>query len=68
MIEIFKLHEESHCLHSIFKDCIERSIKQLTNYLQGLWNPEVQSRIHKGSPIIDILSRINPIIRIQGPN
>ena len=29
--------------------------------LHGLWNPEVQCRIHKGSPIIPTLSRINPI-------
>ena len=29
----------------------------------GLWNPEVQCHIHKGSPIIPILSRINPIPR-----
>ena len=34
---------------------------QLTNSLHGLWNPEV----HKGSPIIPILSRINPISRID---
>ena len=27
--------------------------------------PEVQCRIHKGSPIIPILSRINPIPRID---
>ena len=30
-----------------------------------LWNPEVQCHIHKGSPIIPILSRINPIPRID---
>jgi hypothetical protein len=35
------------------------------NYLHGLWKPEVQCRIHKGSPIIAILSRINPILRID---
>jgi hypothetical protein len=34
-----------------------------TNY--GLWNPEVQSRIHKGSPVIPILSRINSISGID---
>ena len=35
------------------------------NKLRGLWAPEVQCRIHKGSPIIPILSRINPITRID---
>ena len=35
------------------------------NYFYVLWNLEVQSRIHKGSPIIPILSRINPITRIK---
>ena len=37
----------------------------LTSYLHALWNPEVQFRIHKGSQIISILSRINPIPRID---
>ena len=36
-------------------------IFQFINKLHGLWNPEVQCRIHKGSLIIPILSRINPI-------
>ena len=36
----------------IFK-LLERS---LTNQLHGLWNPEVQCHIYKGSPIIPILS------------
>ena len=34
-------------------------------WLHSLWNPEVQCRIHKDSPIIPILSRINPISRID---
>ena len=37
----------------------------LINLLRGLWNPEVQYRILKGSPIIPILSRINKIPRID---
>ena len=36
-----------------------------THYLHDLRNPEVQCRVHKGSPIISILSRINPITRID---
>ena len=36
----------------------------LTNQLHGLWNPEVQCCIHKGSPIIPVLSRINSIPHI----
>ena len=31
------------------------------NKIHGLWNTEVQCRIHKGSPIISDLSRFNPI-------
>ena len=40
--------------NSLFTDFLHVSL--------GLWNPEVQGHIHKGSPIIRILSRINPII------
>ena len=36
----------------------------LTNQLQCLWNPEVEGRLYKCSPIIYILSRIKPISRI----
>jgi hypothetical protein len=37
------------------------------SFLTFLWtpwfmNPEVQSRIHKSSPIVHVLSRINPIL------
>ena len=35
------------------------------NYHHGLWNPEIQCRIHNSSPIIPTLSRINPIPRID---
>ena len=38
----------------------------LTNYLASWFmEPEVQCRIHKRSPIIHIMSRINPIPRID---
>ena len=37
----------------------------IINYLNGLWNAEVQCRIHKGSPLILILSLIDPITRID---
>ena len=33
----------------------------IANYFHGFWNSEVQCRIHKRSPIIAILTRINPI-------
>ena len=36
----------------------------LTNELHDLGDPEVQCRIHKGSPIIPTLSQINPIPHI----
>ena len=39
--------------------------RHLANTLRALWNPEVQCRIHKGSPIIPIQSWINPIPRID---
>ena len=32
--------------------------EELTNQLHGLWDPEVQCLIHKGSPIILILNQI----------
>ena len=35
------------------------------NLLLVLWNPEVQCRTHKDSSVIPILSRINPIPRID---
>ena len=31
------------------------------DYPQSLWNPEVQCRIHKGSPIIHIMSQMDLI-------
>ena len=36
-----------------------------SNLLHGLWNPEVQCLILKGSPIILILIQINPIPSID---
>ena len=40
-----------------------------TKYMEivrhGVWNPEVQCRIHKGSPITPILNRINSITHID---
>ena len=35
------------------------------NQLHCLWNPKVQCGYHKGSPIIPILSQIDPISRID---
>ena len=44
--------------------CIEHTIGlSLANY--GLWDPEVQCRIHRGCPIISILSRNNPYPRVD---
>ena len=37
----------------------------INNYLHGICNPEDQCRIHKGSSIISIMSKINPIPRID---
>ena len=44
---------------------IQISYNLLTNRLHGLWNPEVQYRIIKGSSIIPILWKINHIPRID---
>ena len=40
-------------------------LQLLTNSLHGLGNPEVQFRIFRVTPIILILSQINPIARID---
>ena len=50
-------HTVSHNFHT--------KLIMVSNQIHGLWNPEVQCHIHKGSPIIPILSRINPIPRID---
>ena len=60
-------------LSSVFSLSDAHSIENLmisyapvTNYLlHGLWSPEFQCRIHKGSPIILIVGHINPISRID---
>ena len=44
----------------IIIECIYLFIK-----VHDLWNPEVQCRIHEGSPIIPILGQINLIPRID---
>ena len=36
-----------------------------TNQRHGLWDPKIQHRIHKGSPVIPILSWINLIPQID---
>ena len=37
------------------------SLLTLVHFLHGLWIPDIQFTINKGSPIISILNRINPI-------
>ena len=54
--------------NSGFKTASARSYNFVFTYssfrkhLHGLWNPEIQCLVHKDSPIIPILSRINPIL------
>ena len=36
-------------------------VMRLTNKLHVLWSPVIQCNIHKGSPIIPILNRNNPV-------
>ena len=43
------------------QDTFNIDVIALTKQLYGIWKPEVQCRIHKVSPIISILSQINPI-------
>ena len=45
--------------------CITPTVRTLTNELHGLKNLKVQCCIHKDSPIIPILSRINPMPHIH---
>ena len=47
------------------KDRDEQGNIRMSYYLHGLCKPEVQWRIHKGSPIIPILSRIKSFPRID---
>ena len=53
--------------HSYFVVSYVRTKNKYINKMYGLWNPGVQCRIHRGSAIVPILSRINliPLIDIH---
>ena len=66
---IFEYFPYDYVLNAVAYD-LGKKINEYTSYLfmhynqlQGLWDPKVQCRIHKGSPILPTLSRINLIPR-----
>ena len=59
--DFFKIHCNIVLPSTPSTNSLSESNCHLTNSLCGLWNQEVQCRIHKGSPIIPILSRVNAI-------
>ena len=64
---IIKKFLVENCLwlqNNFLEDRFLQNIFIKSHSLHGLWNPETQCRIHKGSAIIPILTQINPIPRI----
>ena len=61
---LYQLSVDTHTIVSFPKSSFLISVTNELTALYGLWNPDVQSRFHKDSPMIPTLSRINPIPHI----